>query len=158
MLDLCGIWKFQFFEGKQIEDINLPDVPLQEEMCVPGCFDVLPDHYCKRGTGVYSREFTLETPCRNAFLCVDGMGLRASFFVDGRGIGASQLTYSAFELETGVLSAGTHTITAAVDNCFDAEKVKLFCPYYDFYAFGGFYHGLSLRTMKRESMIDRVIL
>ena len=34
--------------------------------------------------------------------------------------------------------------------------MKLFLPYYDFYAFGGFYHGVSLRLSDEENPLDRI--
>lgn len=156
-LDLNGFWDFSFWEGKTLEDIEDPAaLPLKEVMCVPGCFDALPHHYCQRGCAVYSRTFTLEQEWKSSFLRVDGMGLRSRFWLDGRPVGGCRLPYSAFELETGSLSAGPHRITAAVDNNFDPEKMKLFLPYYDFYAFGGFYHGVSLRLSDETNPADRI--
>ena len=156
-LDLNGIWDFSFREGKTLEDFEEPAAPASEEvMCVPGCFDALPRHYCQRGCAVYSRTFTLEQAWKSTFLRVDGMGLRSRFYLDGRPVGGCRLPYSAFELETGPLSAGIHRITAAVDNNFDPEKLKIFLPNYDFYAFGGFYHGISLRLSTGANPLDRI--
>ena len=155
--DLNGSWDFAFYEGKSLEEIGDPEkIRFPEVMCVPGCFDALPHHYCQRGCAVYSREFTLEQAWKNGFLRVDGMGLRSRFWLDGRPVGECRLPYSAFELETGPLSAGVHRITAAVDNRFDPEKMKIFLPNYDFYAFGGFYHGLSLRLSNETDPVDRI--
>ncbi|MBQ9336614.1 MAG: hypothetical protein IJS14_04875 [Lentisphaeria bacterium] len=103
-----------------------------------------------------SRTFSLEKNWKNGRLRIDGMGLRGSFFLDGRPLGTCVLPYSAFELETGTMTAGDHRITALIDNNFDAEKMKLFLPYYDFYAFGGFYHGVSLRLSDEENPLDRI--
>ena len=155
-LDLNGMWRFAFHEAKSLEEIDLAAEHLEEWMCVPGCFDSLPNQYCQRGCAVYSRDFTLEENWRNCWLRIDGMGLRGAFYLDGRPLGECALPYSAFELECGPLSAGVHHITALLDNNFDPEKMKLFRPNYDFYAFGGFYHGVSLRLSKEENPLDRI--
>ena len=136
-LDLNGFWDFSFFEGKSLEDVeNAPELPLAETMCVPGCFDALPRYYGRRGCAVCARDFVLEAEWANGFLRIDGMGLRSRFYLDGRLIGSCRLPYSAFELETGSLTAGSHRLVALADNNFDPEKMKLFRPGYDFYAYG----------------------
>ena len=155
-LNLNGIWGFSFHPGKKLEDMDGNAKTGSGLMCVPGCFDAMPDHYCQRGTAVYSRTFSLEKNWKNGRLRIDGMGLRGSFFLDGRQLGTCALPYSAFELETGPVTAGIHQITALIDNTFDAEKMKLFLPYYDFYAFGGFYHGVSLRLSNEDNPLDRI--
>ena len=156
--DLNGLWKFIFHANTKLEEVD----PLSEQpsgwMTVPGCFDCMPHQYCQRGCAVYSRTFILEEDWTSAWLRIDGMGLRGSFFIDGRPLGSCALPYSAFELEIGALSAGEHHITALLDNNFDPDKMKLFRSYYDFYAFGGFYHGVSLRLSKEANPLDRVFV
>ena len=88
-------------------------------MVVPGCFDLLPRWYLKRGTALYRRAFTLAKAVPNAWLVVDGMGLRADFRIDGRPLGVHPYPYSRLEIETGPLDAGEHTLFAALDNRFD---------------------------------------
>ena len=155
-LNLNGTWDFSFYPGKKLEEVNPNAKKKCELMCVPGCFDALPDQYCQRGTAFYSRTFTLEKNWKNGWLRIDGMGLRGAFFLDGRPLGTCALPYAAFELETGRLSVGTHQLIALLDNNFDAEKMKLFLPRYDFYAFGGFYHGVSLRLSDEANPLDRI--
>ena len=155
-LDLNGIWEFSFHPGAAMEEWNGGEEGLSGMMSVPGCFDALPENFCRRGYAVYSRTFFLEKAWRNGRLRIDGMGLRGAFRLDGRPLGETALPYTAFELETGRLAAGEHRLTAVIDNNFDAEKMKLFLPYYDFYAFGGFYHGVSLRLSDAENPLDRV--
>lgn len=158
ILSLNGFWDFRFEEKRFMEDVESSDFTANDKMAVPGCFDTLPHYYCKRGTGLYRRIFELEHAVFNAFVMIAGMGLRMKLRVDGREIGTSALPYSSLEIPTGPLSAGCHTITAAVDNNFDAEKMKLFLPYYDFYAFGGFYHGISLKLQECETALDRALV
>ncbi|MBP5322162.1 MAG: hypothetical protein J6334_14400 [Kiritimatiellae bacterium] len=156
VVDLNGIWQFRFEENRPLEEVADPAFAATDPITVPCCFDMLPKWDKKRGTGLYRRTFELKTDVRNAFLTVDGMGLRGQFFIDGKAIGLVALPYSRFEVATGPLAAGTHTLAAALDNRFDNDKMRLFLPYYDFYAFGGFYHGVSLILQTAPAEPDTV--
>ena len=90
-LNLNGIWEFGFFEKKYLEDIPAAAGELSGQMSVPGCFDALPDHYCKRGCAVYRRTFRLEQDQTAVWLRIEGMGLRCRAFLDGRETGFSAL-------------------------------------------------------------------
>ena len=156
IIDLNGIWNFAFRPSVKREELNLSEEHLSEWISVPGCFDTIPHHYCQRGCAIYSRTFELEKEWRTGWLRIDGMGLRGRFWLDDRFLGDCALPYTLFELETGALAPGQHRITAILDNNFDPEKMKLFFPYYDFYAFGGFYHGISLRLSNEANPPDRI--
>ena len=156
-IDLNGEWEFAFAEGKSFTDANA-DFVATDAISVPGCYDMMPKWLVKRGTGLYRRTVTLDAPVRNAFLVVDGMGLTGRFCLDGRELGVVALPWSRFELETGSLEAGEHTLFAALDNRFDFATQKLTRPYYDFYCFGGFYHGVSLEVQKAETEPCRVFV
>ena len=138
-LDLNGIWEFAFADKTALEDAAKPDFTATDKIAVPGVFDAMPKWLMKKGTGLYRRTFTLERPVDNAWLVVDGMGLRGEFRIDGKKLGLVALPWSKFELETGPLAAGTHTLFAALENRLDPERMKLFMPDYDFYSFGGFF-------------------
>lgn len=155
-IDLNGSWQFLFQEKKKLEEVNENDFVPESTICVPGCFDALPDLYCKRGTALYRKEFILEEECEEALLKIDGMGLRCRIHLDGKLLGTSCQPYLMLEFKTGSLKKGVHVITAAVDNMFDAEKVKLFRDNYDFYAYGGFYHGVSLLAYQKSSALKKV--
>lgn len=142
--NLNGSWAFRFEEGKSIEEVADPRFTATDSMVVPGCWDVLPQWLLKRGTALYRRSFTLPAPVENAWLVVEGMGLRGDFRIDGRPLGVHPFPYARLELETGPLAAGEHTLFAALDNRFDWATMKLARPFYDFYLHGGFYHGVSL--------------
>lgn len=156
ILNLDGVWDFCFVGETGLEQLDPSDFRFSDVMCVPGAFDCSPDYYGKRGVALYRTEFSLENETPNALLKLGGLGLRARLWIDGREIGFVKLPYSGVELETGRLSAGKHTLSAAVDNRFDPEKMKLFLPYYDFYAFGGFYRSVSLHLLPEAFRIDRV--
>ena len=146
LADLNGSWDFRFEEGKSIAEVAKKDFKATEKMTVPACFDTMPSYLRKRGTALYRRSFTLKEPVADAKLIIDGMGLTGHFQIDERDLGTHPYPYARLELKTGPLSAGEHTVFAALDNRFDWETQKLARPYYDFYCFGGFYHGVRLET------------
>ena len=152
-VDLNGSWSFRFEEGKAIEETSGPAFEATDTMSVPGCYDTMPQWFLKRGTGLYRRTFTLERPVENAWLVVDGMGLRGNFRVDGKDLGTHPYPYARLEIETGPLAAGEHTIYAALDNRFDWNTTKLARQYYDFYFYGGFYHGVRLVFDNRKLFV-----
>ena len=153
-LNLNGSWEFAFAEGKTLETAGGADFAATDRMSVPGCWDMLPKWLCKRGTGLYRRTFTLAEPVENAWIVVDGMGLRAQFAVDGKPAGGVlPFPWGRLEIPTGPLAAGTHTLFAALDNVLDWSTQKLALPYYDFYLYGGFYHGVGLVFDNRKLFV-----
>ena len=141
---LDGIWEFAFREDVALEEAGGAEFAATDVMPVPGCWDVMPKWHLKHGTGLYRREFTLGAPMKDAVLVVDGMGIRARFEVDGRDLGTHPYPYARLEIPVGPLEAGRHVVFAAVDNVMEWPRVKLARPYYDFYFYGGFYHGVKL--------------
>ena len=153
-LCLNGSWEFAFAEGKTLENAGGSDFVATDRMSVPGCWDMLPKWLCKRGTGLYRRTFTLAEPVENAWIVVDGMGLRAQFAVDGKPVGGVlPFPWGRLEVPTGPLAAGSHTLFAALDNVLDWSTQKLALPFYDFYLYGGFYHGVSLAFDNRKLFV-----
>lgn len=152
-INLNGSWAFRLEEGKSIEEVADPLFAATDSMVVPGCWDLMPKWHLRRGTALYRRTFTLDAPVANAWLVVEGMGLRGDFRIDGRPLGVHPFPYARLELETGPLDAGEHTVFAALDNRFDWATMKLARPYYDFYLHGGFYHGVSLSFDNRRLLV-----
>ena len=143
-LSLNGNWDFRFEEDKALEAVASPAFAATDTIPVPACYDVMPKWYLKHGTGLYRRTFTLEEPLKDAVLVVDGMGIRSKYVIDGKDLGVHPYPYARLEIPVGPLAAGEHTIFAAVDNIQEWPRVKLARPYYDFYFYGGFYHGVKL--------------
>ena len=152
-IDLNGAWEFRFEENRTAADVADPAFMATDRISVPGCYDMMPKWLCKRGTGLYRRTFTLDRAVDNAWLIVDGMGLTGHFRIDSKDLGAHPYPYARLEIETGPLAAGEHTLFAALDNRFDWKTQKLARPYYDFYCFGGFYHGVSLTFDNRKLFV-----
>lgn len=157
-VELNGLWDFRFHEGKQLESADFRSLGTDTKMTVPGCWNALSRWYDKRGTGFYRRAFELGRDARGAVLVVDGCGLRARFWLDGREIGTSVSPWTRFELRAGPLRAGRHVLEAAVDSVVDNERVKLFRDFYDFYPYGGFYQGVRLETQTEPVEIRRVVV
>ena len=153
VLSLNGSWSFRFEEGKSIEEVAKPDFVATDAMAVPGCYDMMPKWRHLRGTGLYRRTFILDRAVDNAWLDVDGLGLRGKFMVDGKDLGVHPYPYAKLELETGPLAAGEHVVFAALDNRFDWQTMKLAMPFYDFYFYGGIYRGISLKTDNRRLFV-----
>jgi len=150
-----GLWQFKFVGEALLESLNLKDFVFDDVMAVPGSFDCSPSYYSKRGVALYQNEFIVKKEMEASLLKIDGIGLRGKFWIDGKEVGFTNLPYSGVVFSSGRLAAGRHTISAAIDNRFDADKMKLFLPNYDFYAFGGFYRGLSVSGVP-ETCIERV--
>lgn len=154
---LDGLWEFAFDKGGRLESAN-PTFAATDKMSVPGCFDMTPRYYNRRGLAHYRRAVTLDRAVADARIRVKGMGLAMRLFVDGRAVGESHLPWSTVEFAVGPLSVGRHEIVAALDNRLTGELGELFQPFYDFYASGGFYHGVDLVLQDRETEIDRVFV
>ena len=152
-LSLNGSWDFRFEEGKPYREVEDPEFKATDSISVPGCYDMMPKWLCKRGSGLYRRTFRLDEAVENAWLVIDGMGLTGKFAIDGRDLGVHPYPYARLEIPTGPLAAGEHTIFAVIDNRFDWDYQKLARPYYDFYCFGGFYHGVSLVFDNRKLFV-----
>ena len=150
-VSLDGSWGFRFEEGKMLEAASGADFAAADVIPVPACYDMMPKWYMKRGTGLYRRAFTLGKPMKDAVLVVDGMGVRARFELDGRNLGIHPYPYARLEIAVGPIAAGDHTVFAAVDNALAWPQVKMARPYYDFYLYGGFYHGVKL--VEREPKV-----
>ena len=152
-LSLDGSWEFCFEEGKCLEEIAAGSEirPYRDTIPVPACYDMMPKWYMKRGTGLYRRTFDLATPMKDAVLVVDGMGVRAKFKIDGKDLGLHPYPYARLEIPVGPLASGSHTVFAVVDNILEWPRVKMARPYYDFYLYGGFYHGVKL--VEREPKV-----
>ena len=156
-VSLNGTWDFSFVRDAKLSSAT-SDFEATDRMVVPGCFDLMPKWYAQRGLAHYRRTFALGKSAKNAWLVVKGMGLQAKFFVDGREVAVSKLPYSTLEIPLGPLSAGEHTLVAALDNRLDNSKDLVFKGFYDFFLSGGFYHGVELKLQHAEVELDRVVV
>lgn len=155
-MSLDGLWEFRFEKDKSLEEVSMPAFTANDHMIVPGCWNSISRYYNLHGTGCYRTTFEVAKDVHNAFLVVEGFGMRASFWVDGRKIGQSSQPWSTVEFQTGPMKAGRHEIVAAVDSIVDNKKLKMFWDFYDFYPFGGFYQGISLVLQHEKVELRKV--
>jgi len=153
---LDGIWEFAWVEKGELADLNPSQLRFANRMAVPGCFDSTPDWNGKRGIGVYRRRVTLATAEKEALrLDLGGMGLSGKLWWDGKAIGEYALPYSGARYDFESAAGMDHELVIALDNRFHPEKMPLFPPYSDFYAFGGIYRTLSV-TRLPKTRVERV--
>lgn len=150
---LVGCWSFRFEEEKTLEECFSTNFESTDMMIVPGCWDIMPKWYLKRGTGLYRRVFTLDHSFENAMLVIDGMGVRLRVAIDGRDLGTYAYPYAKLEIPVGKLDVGDHVIIAATDNIVEWPRVKLARPFYDFHFYGGFYHGIRLEAKQPKIFV-----
>lgn len=155
-MSLDGLWDFHFESGKKTEEVRMPDFKADDKMLVPGCWTTESAYYDCRGTGCYRRRIDVEKAAEDAYLVVDGVGLRARFWIDGRDVGAVALPWSRFEVPIGSLGCGEHELVVAVDNMSDPDKMKLFSDFYDFYPYGGIFHGVELFLRRQATEVKSV--
>jgi beta-glucuronidase len=148
---LDGIWDFHFLgEEATLDGLDLGGVNYDDQLCVPGVFDVTPKYAGRRGLALYRRK--VDASAGRLKLRFGGIGLWARVFWDGKPIGTLDLPYSGMELEFKSETAGEHTLVVAIDNRFDFKRTPLFSQYYDFYAYGGFYRGVELHELPACSL------
>ena len=160
ILSLNGLWDFRLERARPMEELAaLPAFEADDKMVVPGAWDTTSRYYNQRGTGCYRRKFTVNGTMLAPKLVVDGMGLRARFWLDGRDLGLVKLPWSKVELDLGAgLELGEHELVAVVDSMVDAKRTKLFSNSYDFYPFGGFHHGVWIEFTTQQVDYRRVIV
>ncbi len=157
---LDGLWDFAFL-GADVDlarpfDEITPDRPdrLEERAAVPGCFDTMPRYAGFRGTAIYRRSFAV-TPGAKALLRFGGVGLWTRVYVDGEPLYEGSYPYSPFAVEVPAAESAVRTLSVLVDNRFDPDRVPLFEPFFDFYAYGGLYRSVEVHEVP-DQYIGRV--
>ena len=141
--DLSGMWEFTFLKDGY-EKFTPAGINFNSFAPVPGCFDLLPDSFLRRGTGVYRRKVEISGKIA---LTLDGVGLRSKVFWDGKLIGGIDCAFSqkVFRFDAG--ESDEHELVIAVNNDFDDAPSSMFCRDYDFYAHGGIYRKVTVRNI-----------
>lgn len=149
---LDGIWAFAFLgEKATLDGLDFSRVAFDDRMAVPGVFDTTPRYAGRRGVALYRRRVSVP-PGRRLQLSFGGLGLWARVFWDGAAVGTIDLPYSGCALEFASGAAAQHELVVAIDNRFDPVRSPLFCPYYDFYAFGGIFRSVLLHELPACSL------
>lgn len=137
---LDGIWDFAFLGDVEPDSIDVEDLNLDDSMPVPGVFDSTPNLAGKRGLSVWRTRIEA-TPGSEGWLDVQGMGLWGRFYVDGEALGTCELPYCPWSLRIPASEKSERELLVIVDNRF-GDRALLFDPYFDFYAYGGFYRSV----------------
>ncbi len=147
-LSLDGAWEFAWLGADaDLDRLSPGDIRFAEQTAVPGVFDVGPRRAGARGVGLYRKRFRFPLEQGHpARLRIGGLGLSARLWFDGRFLDTVRLPYSSLAWDI-VGEGDEHTLVVAVDNRFDAERVPLFRPDYDFYGYGGIYRGVTVETL-----------
>ena len=143
--DLAGVWDFTFLPGNAT-GTAVTEAKFDSRAVVPGCFDLMPGLYLRRGTGIYRR--TVEAG-GEVELTSDGIGLRAEIFWDQRKIAEIDAPFSKNIIRFDAGACGEHELIIAVCNEFDDSFGSLFRRNYDFYAHGGIFRGLTLAPARK---------
>ena len=129
---LNGLWDFTFDGGTPTK------------MSVPGCFDAAGPFRGQRGRGVYSRLVNGSGPME---LNCGGLGLRASFYWDGKEIGREVTAYAPVRIRFDAGQPGDHELKIVCDNTIEETPESEFRRFYDFYGYGGIYRDVTLRPL-----------
>ena len=138
--DLSGVWDFTFLPGTAT-GTAVTEAKFDSYATVPGCFDLMPGTFLRRGTGIYRREVTAGG---GAELVSEGLGLRAEIYWDKRKIAEIDAPFSRDVIRFDAGDEGVHELIVAVGNEFDDSDGSLFHRNYDFYAHGGIYRPITL--------------
>ncbi len=139
--DLSGLWDFAFLpEGTSLSD-KLAGLRFTTSAAVPGCFDLTPEYYLRRGTGIYRRRVEAGGEME---LVSEGLGLRGDFYWDRQRIAVVDAPFSRRVIRFNAGEPGVHELMIAVNNEFDDSPSSLFRRDYDFYAHGGIYRKITL--------------
>lgn len=147
---LDGVWEFAWLGDRVDVNAVVPSMEVFDEIAaVPGCFDTAGERIGRRGVGLYRKLFLF--PAGPGRLSLDGLGLYARIWFDGREIGRSKLPYATLKFDFPV-EEGLHELVIAVDNRFSEENTPLVRPYNDFYGFGGIYRSVSFQQLPKLSI------
>ena len=137
---LDGIWDFYFdAEGKTIAD-TLPEIDFDTALSVPGCYDVAAPFFGKRGVGYYR---CITRTGGSIRLSIDGVGVEAKVFWDGKLIGSCPYAYMPEKFCFDAGEYKEHELVIAVCNHFN----KIYFSYYDFYAYGGIFGSVKIEEL-----------
>ncbi|MCH8475314.1 MAG: beta-galactosidase [Opitutales bacterium] len=158
VLSLDGVW-----QSASLGEIPDPDsyapqsISWEGPFAVPGVFDSLPDYRKQRGLFALRKKIFTGNPSQSALLRFGGLGLWAKLFVDGQALATCRTPYAPWEVEIPASEDSEREIILLIDNRFDAQRVPLFDPYFDFYGYGGIYRSVEWHEVKDVSLGRAVV-
>lgn len=157
--DLAGIWDFAFLGDVEADEVSPGDIPFDDIMLVPGCFDAAPRYSGKRGLAAYRRSVRFSGKGRHR-LYLDGVHHVCTVLLDGEVVGTHHGGFTRFAIdfvaeEDDAQSGKMHELLLLVDNRVEYERCPLHLPYFDWYHYGGIARGAELHYLS-ESWIEEV--
>ncbi len=140
---LNGVWEFDFF-GETVPEVS---APLKSVMVVPGCFDLVSPWCGVRGFALYRRSVRIGGMVE---LFIDGLGVAAEFFWDGRAVGKAEIAYLPERIRFDAGEEKEHILAVRFDNHHN-EHMQ---PQFDFFAYGGFYGDVSISRIPEYALAD----
>ncbi len=153
--DLSGLWNFTFLPEGKFSELKTDQLQFDSLAAVPGCFDLMPEYFLKRGTGIYQREVY---GGGNMELSSEGLGLRGKIFWDNQQIADIDAPFSKRTIRFEAGENGSHSLMIAVNNEFDDSPSSMFRRNYDFYAHGGIYRKMTLASADGVNVDELKIL
>ena len=146
---LDGLWDFALLN--ELPD-DISTVAFDDQLMVPGCFDMDPRYMFARGVGIYRRMVT----CGGfVHLGIGGLGLRGTVYFDGRELGRIETAYMAADYRFHAGDLAAHELVIATDNRFDESPSSNFHEWYDICGYGGIYRHVDL-SAEKEYWIDHI--
>lgn len=153
--DLDGDWDFAWLGDEvDLDTLNVRKIEFHDKQKVPSAFDAAGQYGCRRGTVALRRAVDI-TPDRESCLHFQGLGMWARILVDGHALQEWSAPYSGFQVMVPPAKFTRRELLVIVDNRFDAERVPLQMPFFDFYAYGGIYRSVTWHELP-ACRIDRV--
>lgn len=144
--NLNGIWDFSWYGEEK------PEYPFRKEefMTVPGCWDLMEPYCGERGFAVVSRKLFTGGMVE---LFIDGLGLAAEVFFDGRSVSRIKFPYMPEKIVFDAGEEKEHELAIVVCNKYN----EAFEPYFDFYGYGGIYGDVTVTRIPREHIVSLMI-
>lgn len=138
---LPELWEF-FFQNAGEKRVDITEIDFNDFAAVPGCFDLMPKYYLRRGTGYYR---TFVNIGGQVELYSEGLGLRGKIYWDKELIAEIDAPFSKNTFRFNAGECAEHELIIAVNNEFDDSNSSLWRRDYDFYAHGGIYRPITLK-------------
>ncbi|MCC5788093.1 MAG: beta-galactosidase [Opitutales bacterium] len=158
VFSLDGLWDAASLgEHPEPESFSPGNIQWDGPAAIPGVVDALPDYRKQRGLFAFRKRVSSTTAGKPAVLKFGGLGLWAKLFVDGQALATCRTPYAPWEVEVPASEKSEREIILLIDNRFDAQRVPLFDPYFDFYGYGGVYRSVEWHEVEKLSLERAVV-
>ncbi len=149
------LWDFAFMLEADYDSPALSGLTYTDRVSVPCVWDALPAWLGRRGFGFF-RTFVKVPVGSLARLSAGAIGVYGKLFVDGVEIHEQRSPYIPFTVDLPRSTSLRREIVVMTCNRFDYAKCPMVEPYFDFYAYGGMYRGITVDLLPEGGAIDWV--